>query len=119
MLEAPTNIRHSGPSARSLVAVALGAALVLRVGALFVAGEVSASANIWEYGEQGACAWRNGEDLCLYYPPGGGESYPSAYMPPLLSYTWLGLFHLLGDGAAARAAWLAGNLAAALGCVAL
>jgi 4-amino-4-deoxy-L-arabinose transferase-like glycosyltransferase len=117
-LVAPTDGCRSGLSARSLLAVALGVALVLRVGALSLAGDISAGANIWEYGEQGLCAWRTGGDLCFYYSP-GGESYPSAYMPPLLSYTWLGLFDLFGDGPTARAVWLAGNLAAALGCVAL
>jgi hypothetical protein len=40
-------------------------------------------------------------------------------MPPLLSYIWLGLFHLFGDGTTARAVWLALNLVAALCCIAL
>lgn len=95
----------------------LGVALVLRVGALVLSGDVSATANVWEYGEQGACALRHGGDLCLYYTD--GQSYPSAYMPPLLSYGWLGLFEIFGDGTAARVAWLVLNLLAGLGCVAL
>ncbi len=116
---ADTGTCRSGPSARSLLTVALLAALVLRICALLVAGDVSANANIWEYGEQAECAWRHGGDLCRYYAGGNGTSYPSAYMPPLLSYIWWGLFHLFGDGTTARVAWLALNLAAALGSIAL
>lgn len=100
-----------------LLSVVLGVALVLRLGALLLTADVSASANLWEYGEQGACALRHGGDLCLYYPD--GQSYPSAYMPPLLSYGWLGLFEVFGDGSVARVAWLVANLAAGLGSVAL
>jgi 4-amino-4-deoxy-L-arabinose transferase-like glycosyltransferase len=106
-------------STRTLLLVALGTAFVLRLAALVLKGDISQGANIWEYGEQGLCALANGGQLCTYYPSGNGTSYPSAYMPPLLSYLWLGLFHIFGDGSAARAVWLAANVAAALGCVAL
>ena len=41
------------------------------------------------------------------------------YMPPLLSYLWLGLFEIFGNGIVARASWLFINIAVALGCVAL
>jgi 4-amino-4-deoxy-L-arabinose transferase-like glycosyltransferase len=105
-------------SARTLLSAALGMAFVLRVAAVLLRGDISSGANLWEYGKQGACALQNGGDLCLYYPQ-GGASYTSAYMPPLLSYFWLGLFHVFGDGSAARTVWLAANVAAALGCVAL
>ncbi|MBO0681409.1 glycosyltransferase family 39 protein [Mycolicibacterium sp. S2-37] len=104
---------------RTLLFVALGTALVLRVAAILLEGDVSEKANIWEYGEQGLCALRHGGQLCLYYSSSGGESYPSAYMPPMLSYFWLILFQIFGDGWVARAIWLAANTAAALGCVAL
>ncbi len=92
--------------------------------ALLLKGDISSGANLWEYGEQAACALQHGGDLCLYYPVPGttllsDASYPSAYMPPLLSYLWLGLFELFGNGALARACWLSINTAVALGCVAL
>jgi hypothetical protein len=108
----------------ALLAVALITAFVLRVVAVVLNGDVSLTANIWEYGEQGACALQNGGDLCLpyvqpqYYQQSGG-SYPSAYMPPLLSYLWLGLFEIFGNGTVARVVWLSINVTAALGCVAL
>ncbi len=106
------------PSTRRLLSIALGIALVLRLVALFAFGDLSSKAELWEYGDIGRCAWQHGGQLCSDYLSGGGY-YPSAYMPPLLSYFWLGLFELFGDGPVARAIWLGANLAAALGCVAL
>lgn len=97
----------------ALLWLALGIALVFRLAALALAGDISQGARLWEYGEQAACAYQGGGDLCLHYP-NGGAAYPSAYMPPLLSYLWLALFHLVGDGAAARAIWLGASLAAGL-----
>jgi 4-amino-4-deoxy-L-arabinose transferase-like glycosyltransferase len=111
-------LRREQLSPRVLLWVALGTALVLRLAAIAIKGDVSQSANIWEYGEQGLCALQHGGQLCTYYSP-GAQSYPSAYMPPMLSYFWLGLFEVFGDGALARSVWLAANLGAALGCVAL
>ncbi len=111
--------RFSSVSTRTLLFIALGTALVLRICAVFLKGDISQSANIWEYGELAQCAIKHGGQLCLYYDHGGGDSYPSAYMPPLLSYFWLGLFHIFGDGAVARAVWLGTNVIAALGAVAL
>lgn len=106
-----TGFRRLGPL--GLLGLALAIALVVRLIALALAGDISHGARLWEYGEQAVCALRTGGDLCLDYPHGGG-AYPSAYMPPLLSYFWLILFHLFGDGPAARAVWLASSLAAAL-----
>jgi len=97
----------------ALLWLALGVALAFRLAALALAGDISQGARLWEYGEQAACAYHGGGDLCLHYP-NGGAAYPSAYMPPLLSYLWLGLFHLFGDGAVARATWLGASLAAGL-----
>jgi glycosyl transferase family 87 len=108
-----------GFSARSLLGVALGIAFATRLAAIVAFGDVSSGANIWEYGEEAQCALRHAGDLCMYYSDASGASYPSAYMPPLLSYSWLGLFGVFGDGSIARGVWLAANLAAALGCVAL
>ena len=106
------------PSTRFLLSTTLVIALALRVGAIAIFGDLSSNANLWEYGEQARCAWQHAGDLCRYYAP-NVDSYPSAYMPPLLSYLWLVLFGLFGDGPVARAAWLGGSVAAALGCVAL
>jgi hypothetical protein len=97
----------------------VGFAFATRAVAMAALGDVSSEANIWEYGQQAQCALRHGGDLCLYYVDGQGTSYSSAYMPPLLSYLWLGLFQLFGDGSIARGIWLMGNLGAALGCVVL
>jgi 4-amino-4-deoxy-L-arabinose transferase-like glycosyltransferase len=110
---------RADPSTRLLITVVLGVALILRVGAIVVAGDMSATANLWENGEMGACGWQHDGDLCRYYGDASGQVYPSAYMPPLLSYLWLGLFGLFGDTTVARVAWLGFNVAAAIGCVAL
>jgi 4-amino-4-deoxy-L-arabinose transferase-like glycosyltransferase len=99
--------------------VVLGIAFVVRVGAIVMFGDVSANANLWENGEMAACAWHNNTDFCRYDGEAGGAPYPSAYMPPLLSYLWWVLFELFGDTSAARMAWLGCNLVAATGCVAL
>ena len=101
-------------STTSLLALALGVALLLRLAVMFAMADLSHGANLWEYGEQAVCALRTGGDLCLPYGRGAEGVYPSAYMPPLLSYFWLALFHLFGDGAAARAVWLAASLAVGL-----
>ena len=93
-------------SPRALLALAVGIALLARAIALALAADVSPRANLWEYGEQAVCAIRHGSDLCLPYVTGIDQVYPSAYMPPLLSYYWLGLFHLVGEGTAARAIFL-------------
>lgn len=97
-----------------LLAVALAVALLLRLAAMALFADVSHGANLWEYGEQAVCAFRTGGDLCLPYGRGAEGVYPSAYMPPLLSYVWLVLFHILGDGAAARVVWLGGSLVLSL-----
>ncbi|MBB2992029.1 hypothetical protein FHR72_003525 [Mycolicibacterium iranicum] len=111
--------RVASAGSRPLLFAALGTGFVLRLIAILLTGDISQGANIWEYGEQGLCAHENGGQLCLHYPEGGAESYPSAYMPPLLSYVWFGVFSLFGDSGTARAAWLVTNMAAALGCIAL
>ncbi|MDZ4318991.1 MAG: glycosyltransferase family 39 protein, partial [Phenylobacterium sp.] len=101
-------------SAGGLLALPVGLALLLRLAAMVLFGDVSHGAMLWEYGEQAVCAHRTGGDLCLTYASGADGAYPSAYMPPLLSYWWLVLFNLLGDGTTARAVWLASNLAVGL-----
>ncbi|MDP3175696.1 MAG: glycosyltransferase family 39 protein [Phenylobacterium sp.] len=104
---------RAAPADGTLLAVALGVGLLLRLGALALVGDVTHGATLWEYGEQAVCAFHTHGDLCGFYD-GGLATYPSAYMPPLLSYFWLLLFHLFGDGAVARAAWLTASLAVAL-----
>ncbi|OJZ65050.1 ArnT family glycosyltransferase [Mycolicibacterium diernhoferi] len=103
---------------RWLFLAPLGVGLLLRGVALFLEADVTADANLWEYGQQGLCAAQNGGDLCRFYSDGSG-SYASAYMPPLLSYLWLILFSLFGDGAIARSVFLAVGLIASLGSIAL
>lgn len=93
-----------------LLGVALLLALALRLVVMALMGDISHGANLWEYGEQAVCAMQTGGDLCLWYGRGAEGTYPSAYMPPLLSYYWLALFHIFGDGAVARGLWLASNL---------
>lgn len=117
--KSPRLAAAGSPSTRLLLVVALGTAFGLRVAAILLKSDVSLGANIWEYGDQALCALRHGGELCAYYSASGGDSYPSAYMPPLLSYFWLVLFHIFGDTSVARAAWLGANVVVALGCVAL
>lgn len=115
----PSTSCSTSDNTRGLLGIALATALCMRITALVFQGDISQSAPIWEYGEQAQCALKTSGQLCLYYSAGSGDSYPSAYVPPLLSYFWLALFHLFGDGSAARAVWLGANVAAALGSVAL
>ena len=77
-----------------LLSTVLAIALALRVGTIVAFGDLSSGANLWEYGEQARCAQQNASDLCLYYAPDSAP-YPSAYMPPLLSYFWLALFRFV------------------------
>ena len=107
-----------GPSTKKMLFVLVCVALIVRIIAISMLSDLSVTAKIWEYGSQGLCAWRNSDDLCLSYP-NSENYYPSAYMPPLLSYQWLALFHLFGDGTVARATWLCTSVAASLGCVIL
>jgi hypothetical protein len=87
-----------------LMLVALCAAFIGRVGALILAGNFNPkTAQLWEYGEQGLCAFRTGGSLCLAYH--GLYPYASAYMPPSASYLWLVLFHVFGVTPAALAAF--------------
>ncbi|MEG3191458.1 glycosyltransferase family 39 protein [Lysobacter sp. D1-1-M9] len=89
-------------------------ALLVRTMAAFLLADVSGGASTWEYGQQGLCALQTDGDLCMRDRT--GAPYASAYMPPLTSYLWLGLFSLLGDGAGARTAYIALNvLVGALG----
>jgi 4-amino-4-deoxy-L-arabinose transferase-like glycosyltransferase len=118
MRDSSTNAFTRSYSTRFLLSVALGLAFVLRMVAILLASDLSSKSVIWEYGEQAQCALEHGTDLCRTYPFGDGV-FPTAYVPPLLGYMWLALFHLFGDGVVARAVWLAASLLAALASVAL
>lgn len=118
MRNSSTTVLTRSYSTKFLLSVALGLALILRLGAIFVVGDLSTRAVIWEYGEEAQCALQHATDLCRTYPT-GNDIFPTAYVPPLLGYLWWGLFQLFGDGMLARAIWLAASTAAALGCVAL
>jgi 4-amino-4-deoxy-L-arabinose transferase-like glycosyltransferase len=90
--------------ALSLIVVAL----LVRAVAAFLFANVGDNAQIWEYGRQGLCAFQTHGDLCMRAR--SGAAYASAYMPPLTSYLWLGLFHLFGPGAGAHTAYVALNV---------
>ena len=90
--------------ALSLIVVALLARSV----AAFLFADVGDNAQIWEYGRQGLCAFQTHGDLCMF--DRNGAAYASAYMPPLTSYLWLGLFHLFGPGVGAHTAYVALNV---------
>jgi hypothetical protein len=103
--------------------VALGAACVIAAAShlvfILLFGKTGPHANIWEYGEEARCALTHGGDLCQTYWNGWPGVYPTAYMPPLLSYVWLLLLKLFGDDAIARGAFLAINYGLSVGGVAL
>jgi len=101
--------------ARFAVYAALAAfsiALVARAVAAFLFGDIDpATAQLWEYGEQARCAVLNDAPLCLYKFTGPhAQPYPSAFMPPLLSYLWWGLFTLFGVTSTAVAVFLTINV---------
>jgi len=100
---------------------AFAIALIARaVAALLFADIDPATAQLWEYGEQARCAVLNNAPLCLYKFAGAhAQPYPSAFMPPLLSYLWWGLFTLLGVTSAAIAAFLAINVIVGAACAPL
>jgi hypothetical protein len=86
----------------------LALALSVRVLAALLFGDISEGAWRWEYGKQAECAAAFARDLCLLDPD--GTPYASALMPPLTSYLWVMLFHFLGVGSAANAAYVALNI---------
>jgi hypothetical protein len=98
------------PSSRQAIGALVVIGVVTHAAVLFLFGDITMSANVWEYGEQARCALRTGGDLCLTYFDGRSGHYPSAYVPPLLSYIWLGVMHLVGDTPAARVTILGLNL---------
>jgi 4-amino-4-deoxy-L-arabinose transferase-like glycosyltransferase len=83
-------------------------ALFARAAAAVLFADVGDNAQVWEYGRQGLCAFQTHGGLCMF--DRSGAAYASAYMPPLTSYLWLGLFHLFGVGVGAHAAYVALNV---------
>ena len=103
---------------RRLLLATLVIGVLARLAAIILASDVDlSSAQIWEYGDQARCAFSTGGDLCLRFHD--VTPYASAYMPPLASYLWLGLFHLFGETSLAPTAYLVLSLAAAAACIAL
>ena len=95
------------PDARTLLLIVMGVAALARLVAMFALADIRpASANLWEYGAQAQCALQNHTGLCSYYRDHALGPFPSAYMPPVLSYLWYGLFVVFGDSALARAVFL-------------
>ena len=109
-LNPPAGLRAFEPSSRQAIGALVVIGVVTHLAMLLLFGDISMSANVWEYGEQARCALRTGGDLCLTYFDGRTGHYPSAYVPPLLSYIWLGVMHLVGDTPAARGVILGFNL---------
>lgn len=106
---------------RRLALWAVVAALLARaVAVLLFADFDPATAQLWEYGLQGACATLSQGPLCLYkFTDGYAQAYPSAFMPPLLSYVWWGLFQVFGVTATAIGVFYALNVVVGAACVAL
>lgn len=106
---------------RRLALWAVLAALVARGIAIALFADFDpATAQLWEYGVQGACATLSQGPLCLYkFTDGYAQAYPSAFMPPLLSYAWWGLFQLFGVTTTALAVFYAVNAVIGALCVAL
>lgn len=114
-LKSSTGLRTFAPGARLAVWVLIAVGFVSHLTMLLLFGDISMTANVWEYGEQARCALATGGDLCQTYFDGRPGHYASAYVPPLLSYIWLGVMHLVGDTPAARAIILALNLGLSIG----
>jgi len=69
-----------------LFAVMIVAALARIIAMIALADVHPASAVLWEYGEEARCALQNHTDLCAHYKNHAFGVYPTAYMPPVLSY---------------------------------
>jgi hypothetical protein len=102
------------------VAIVILAAL-MRLAVLRLFADIDpATANLWEYGgiareylEQGYLA--HTREL----PDGSEFVFPTAFMPPLPVWMWIGLFQIVGDTPTALATMLAINLVCAVALVAL
>jgi len=102
-------VRHSGKILMAIVAVAL----LVRLAAAFAFSDINpGTANTWEYGEIAANAMKYHALVREVHNASGAELiYPTAYMPPFLSFIWMGVFWLLGVTKAALAAMIAFNVA--------
>lgn len=70
------------------------------------------TANLWEYGQIAKLAMEHGGQLLLSkrLPNGSQFLYPTAYMPPLQIFIWMGLFKWLGVSKAALTSMIAVNV---------
>ncbi len=102
-------IRYQGVSVLGLLAVAA----IARLLAIAVIGDIDpATAQLWEYG-QIARLWIENGELVRPYPAADGVAvglYPTAFMPPLPIWIWMGSFSVFGDTSAALIAVLGLNL---------
>ncbi len=100
---------------RALLFIVMAVTALARIAAMIRFADIHpATANLWEYGGQALCALQNHTDLCGRYANKAFGVFPSAYMPPVLSYVWYGLFAVFGDTAFARCLFLALGLAMAI-----
>jgi hypothetical protein len=95
-----------------LVVLLLGLAALLRgVAVLLIADVNPATANVWEYGDMAITALKHGALVSEAVGPDGSITlYPTAFMPPLPMFLWMGLFATFGVSKAALAAFLLINI---------
>lgn len=99
---------------RTLLFIVMAMTALARIAAMLKFADIHpATANLWEYGDQALCALRHHTDLCGLYHDRSLGAFPSAYMPPVLSYVWYVLFAVFGDTAFARVLFLTLGLAMA------
>jgi 4-amino-4-deoxy-L-arabinose transferase-like glycosyltransferase len=91
----------------------MGFALMIRLVAVAcLANNDPATANLWEYGTIAKTALDNGGQLLFtaHRPDGSLFHYPTAFMPPMHVFIWMGLFWLFGVSSWALSAMLALNV---------
>ncbi len=104
----------------SFVSVLVVAATARIMVLLIFADTDPATANLWEYGQIARNYLEHGQLVRIAILSDGNEFvYPTAFMPPLMIWLWIGLFSALGDTSLALAAMLAINFLLGLGIVAL
>jgi len=100
---------------RALLLIVMAVTALVRIAAMLKFADIHpATANLWEYGDQALCALQNHTGLCIHYENKALGVFPSAYMPPVFSYIWYGLFAMLGNTAFTRGLFLAMGLVMAV-----
>lgn len=99
----------------------LGLALLARLVAVFAFADVDpATAQIWEYGDIARLSLEQGRIVSQVTAPDGSVSiYPTAFMPPLMVFVWMGLFSLFGVSKLALSVMVGLNVILSVAIVAL